>query len=558
MLKKKLLGIMILLVGIMLVFAVIGCNDDDSKDKLKDDDSKPDGGIGAITSLSVKTKGIKSLYAGNVAVTGNSIGRAIVNGNGEVLTLSFIDENGKNAPVVFTDSSGKQYMLEIVGMEKIDNTRIIVGYNGIYEVTAGDDGKIVVGTKEARTLNGALIDMKSGRVYEFEGVKIWNNPKNSVNMFGHRMWFIENNICYFADGWPDSTVYKIDLTAASPKKVPLSNGAFVRIDEARPAFTIDGRIIGIRWDDDGGWKLYSVETNGTGWRTVERPDYADVGGFLLTIPEGASEEIDYDVTLYNSTPCSLIMKDLSGNTWLYTIFVQDEEEKKCHAGLWSWGTKYLITQLHVDNTGKFEASNISTGDIVFEAKHDEYWYDNYGDAKMDYLPFYINDVGIALSFLESPNGDSDHRKPEAFLHNGVYLLNTKGFIKITKKQNGNGIEQTSVALNIPKVTRKTAVISKDGYLYWVEGNVGVKRLKLESGAATEDVYSNSNVIADANTNAPRDYLTVSGGDTLVFYMSSVGSKVYTYALDLKDPKHSSAEILAENDIEIKAVAELSF
>jgi len=207
MLKKRLLGIMILLVGVMLIFAVVSCNDGDSKDELKDDSSKSGGGIGAITSLTVKTKGIKSLYAGNVTVTGNSIGRAIgVDGNGDILTLSHIDENGNNSPVVFSDSSGKQYMLEIAGMDKIDNTRILVGYNGIYEVTTGDDGKIVVGTKETRDLRGALIDMKSGRVYDFEHVWIWKNPINGrANVFAHQMWFIEDNICYHAGGWPNTT-----------------------------------------------------------------------------------------------------------------------------------------------------------------------------------------------------------------------------------------------------------------------------------------------------------------------------------------------------------------
>ena len=355
------------------------------------------------------------------------------------------------------------------------------------------------------------------------------------------------------------------MTEASPKSVPLSNGSFARIDQARPAFTIDGRIIGTRWDDDGGLKLYIVETNGTGWREVKRPEKYNndfMGGFLLDLPQTAfGASVDWDTPLQNEAPYSLIMKDLSGNTWLYTHYGLIEDGDVTFVDGWPIlgyndreGNHYLIAQLHVDNTGKFEASNLSTGDNNFVRAKDQYWYDNGGVGKMDYLPFYINESGIGLSFFENQN--NDHIGTEAFLHNGVYLLNTEGFIKVTKKQ--TGIEQTSVALNIPRVTRKTAVISKDGYLYWVEGNVGVKRLKLESGASVETIYSSSNVIADTNTNAPRDYLTVSGGDTLVFYMSSVGSKVYTYSLDLKNPKYSSPKILAENDIEIKAVVELKF
>jgi len=550
MLKKKFLGIMILLVGVMLIFAVIGCNDDDSKDELKDKGNKPDsgGGIGAITSLSVKTKGIRSLYAGNLAVTGNNIGRAIVDGNGDILTLSYIDENGKNSPVVFTNSSGKQYMLEIIGMDKIDNTRILVGYNGIYEVTTGDDGSIVVGTKETRTLRGALIDIKSGRVYDFE--QVWIERKDGVDWFCSQMFFIENNICYHAAGYPKTTVYKIDLTAASPKSEPISNGEFVPIESARPLFTIDGKIIGRAWDPQAQTNLwYTLDSSGT------RPP---ISLKWATLPASEISSCTDDYTDYNVTLKieifydGLIMKDLSGNVWMYTHYWLDESNGRFGIDLWCQKS-YLIAKLNVDNNGNYIASSPSTGNFNFDAVDDQYPYD-YGGT-VAFLPFYINDVGIALSYSEDQVGKMMF-KQETFMHNGVYLLNTKGFIKITKKQ--TGIEQTSVALNIPKVKRGTAFISKDGYLYWVETGA-IKRLKLESGASAEIVYSNSNIVVSESTR--RNYLTVSGDNTLVFYLYYTASLVHTYALDLNSLTYGLPGLpkkIAENDIEIKAVAELKF
>jgi len=552
MLKKKLLGMVILLVGVMLVFAVIGCNDDDSKDKLKDDDSKSgsDSDIGAITSLSVKTKGIKSLYAGNLAVTGNSIGRAIVGGNGDILTLSYIDENGKNAPVVFTGSSGKQYMLEIIGMEKIDDKRIIVGYNGIYEVTTGDDGKIVVGAnvKEDGTHNGALIDMNSGRVYELNVT--WRKDIDGVLVFCQNIFFIENNICYFQSDHPNTTVYKFDLTAASPQGRPLSNGNFDPINIARPAFTINGKLITVSYFGEQE-KWYSMDITGAlppaelKWATLPASEIS------------STEGVNYTVTLYNRWfNEGLMMKDLSGNTWMYTHYgygMNDEGQENYGLGMYKMNPYYLIAQLNVDNNGNFVASNLSKGNINFTAAEDKYPYDN-TTYRVDYLPFYINDAGIGLSSFEDPYS-SGVVQTKTFLHNGVYLLNTEGFIKITKKQ--NGIEQTSTALKIPnKFTRRNAVISKDDYLYWVETGA-IKRLKLESGKTPETVYSNNQIVSSTSR---RDCLTVSGGDTLIFYQYIDASKVSTYALDLNKPTvyDMFKGKLAENDIEIKTIAELNF
>jgi len=544
MLKKKLLGMVILLVGVMLVFAVISCNDDDeSKDKPKDDGSKSgsDSGIGAITSLSVKTKGIKSLYAGNLAVTGNSIGRAIVGGNGDILTLSHIDENGNNSPVVFTGSSGKQYMLEIIGMEKIDDKRIIVGYNGIYEVTTGDDGKIVVGAKETRTLSGALIDMSSGKVYEFNYV--WTNKIEGMDVFCHPIFFIEKNIAYFQSDYPNATVYKFDLTAASPQKVPLSNGKYNPINIARPAFTIDEKLITVSYfGEQEEW--YSMDTAAT------RPPTPVTWATLPASAISSTDGVNYTVTLTNRGFWEgLMMKDLSGNTWMYSHYWVGDEGGQENYHIDIGAPRYLIVKLNMDNNGNFRASNQSTGNINFTRVDDQYPF-NPGGGKLPYLPFYINDAGIGLSSFEDPYS-SGVAQTKTFLHNGMYLLNTEGFIKITKKQ--NGIEQTSTALKIPKVTRRNAVISKDDYLYWVETGA-IKRLKLESGASVENVYTNSQIISSTS----RDCLTASGSDTLIFYQYIDASKVNTYALDLNNPIYAPIRKLAENDIEIKTIAELKF
>jgi len=205
MLKKKLSGIMIFLVGVMLVFTIINCNsgkpDDDPDDKTNNNpNNKPDGGVGVITSLSVKTKGLKSLYLGNVAARAgvNSSMRAVENGS--ISTLSYIDESGNNAPVVFVSPSNKQYMLEIKGMDKIDSSRIIIMYSGIYEVTAGEEN--IVGEKQDKS-GGALIDMSSGRVYEFQDV--WMTKISGVDIFCHSLFFIEDNICYLSSGYPNTT-----------------------------------------------------------------------------------------------------------------------------------------------------------------------------------------------------------------------------------------------------------------------------------------------------------------------------------------------------------------
>jgi len=544
----------------MLVFTIIGCDSINNNSEPKDNDSNSNSNsnnnnvssIGSVTSLSVKTKNVKSLYLGSVAVTESGNARAIVDGHGDISTLSYINENGKTAPVVFTSPSGKQYMLEIMGMDKLDDSRIITHYSGIYEVTVGEEGNIV-GPKETKA-GGALIDMNSGRVYELSTT--WMEKRNGVNTFLHETFFIEDNICYFRADPPNYTVYKIDLTADSPKRVPITNGMFNPIHAVRPPFTIDGKMIGYFWDANiSENKFYSVDSTGI---LPIKPL------ILASLPANAVSDtpgVNYVVTLhlYNEEE-GIMVKDLSGKTWLYTTyFIANEgnsSENFIVKGLGRWsnlGTHYLIVQLNVDNNGNCKASNVTKGQLNFDGTHDQYVIDRY-DAKIDFLTFYVNVAGIALPQHENAMGVGV-RNLEAFQHNGVYLINTKGFVKITKKQ--NGIEQTSVALNIPGNLRKgVAVISKDEYLYWVEANVGIKRLKLASGATPEDVYINSGVVVSPVTNQ-RESIFVSGDDKLIFYQYSSGSLVKTYVLDLNNI-NAPIKILADNDIEIKAVAELNF
>jgi len=543
MLKKRFFGIMILMVGLMLIFALIGCANNDNSNI--NNNNNNNSGIGAITSLSVKTKGIKSLYAGNLAVKGNSTARAIVNGNGDISTLTYIDENGKPAPVIFTSPSGKQYMLEIAGMDKIDDKRIVTMYSGIYEVTAVEEGN-TIGSKEDRQ-GGALIDMSTGKVYEFPDV--WITNIRGDDRFCHAIFFIEDNICYLSTGYPNTTMYKIDLTETSPQRIPLSSGAFTPIETVRPTFTIDGKLIGLHFtDNQGNGEFYAVDSTGV------RPPAILKWATLPVSTVSDTEGVDYPVILnLDDFWDGLIMKDLSGNAWMYTHYgipyKGDIAKEKFENGFNKWWEHYIIAQLNVDNNGNYVASNVFIGDLNFSAEQDQYFFQIDESGKADYIAFYINDAGIALSSYENPNGSSTLRQ-ETFLHNGVYLLNTKGFIKITKKQ--NGIEQTSVALNIPKVTRGTAVISKDGYLYWVETGA-IKRLKLESGKTPETVYSNSQIVVSSR----RDCLTVSGSDTLIFYQYITVSLVHTYALNLNNI-YAPIRKLAENDVEIKAVAELNF
>ena len=523
--KMKISGI--IAIAVLIVFSFASCPDGKTNNGNGDDVS--------FTSLSVQSKNIKSLYVSNVMVSDGTARAA--DSNLALSTLSYTTPLGQNAPVLFTNSSGKTYILEITDMKQIDDKRIAALHNGYYEVTITGGANVSYSISEKVDHYGsALIDMSSGRVYDFTEYHSIGDDK----VYNTGISFVENNIAYVTQGYPEAVIYKVDLTSASPQAVPLNSGAFTPMNVVRPSFTINNKILTGFWQNDV-YYGYSVDISGT--IPPRQVKWAQLPASTFT-SAGYDKETPVPMQIIQRWG-GIPMKDLSGKIWYYTQYGVWENEVQMQ--FFHYGRSfYLLTELSIDDEGQYIANNVTTASINFEpanSNYDDYQFPGAGGDGV-YLFFYINAAGAGV--IQQDLAWKDNRA--AFLHNGIIMINGNGFIKLIKR--ANKIDVESVSLEMPTLRKGRAVISRDNYLFWMEGT-NIKRLDLKAGATAETIYSNSNII-----NPPlRDWIT-SSGNNLIFYQYGSGGTVYTYSLDM----YAGTEpvLLGTNDMDIKAVAELNF
>ena len=532
--KMKISGI--IAIAVIIGFSFTACPDG----KTNNGNGNDDGDDVFFTSLSVQSKNIKSLYVSNLMVSDG--GARAADSNLALSTLSYTTSLGQNAPVLFTNSSGKTYILEITDMKQIDDKRIAALHNGYYEVTITSGANVSYSISEKVDHYGsALIDMSSGRVYDFTEYHSIGDDK----VYNSGIRFIENNIAYVIQGWPEAVIYKIDLTSASPQAVPLNSGTFTPMDWVRPSFTINNKVLTSYWLNDT-YYGYSVDISGiippkpVKWAQLPASTFTSAG---YTKETPVPMQIIYR---WGGIP----MKDLSGKIWYYTQYNvwEKDSEMVVDINFHHYGKSfYLLTELSIDDEGQYIANNVTTASINFEpanSNYDDYQFPGAGGDGV-YLFFYINSAGAGVIQQDFPWSD-DNRA--AFLHNGIIMVNEKGFIKLSKR--ANGIDVESVSLEMPTIRKGRAVISKDNYLFWMDGT-SIKRMDLKANATAETIYSNSNII-----NPPlRDWIT-SSGNNLIFYQYGSGGTVYTYSLDMY--AGTQPVLLGTNDMDIKAIAELNF
>jgi len=501
-----------------------------------------------FSSLSVQSRDIKSLYLSNITV--NSGARSVLS-DFTVPTLSYLTNDGFNAPVLFTSPSGKLYILEVEVMDRVDDKRIMALCNGYYELTVTEDEDELfydVGQKNY-TWIGALIDMDSGKVYdfsEFEGTWL-----DEDGYYGHRVRFIENDIAYcskWAGG--NSQIFIVDLNAATPLALPLNSGDFNPAFLVRPLFTINNKVLAF-WQDGSPRYDYSFDVNRIiSPKSVTWPKIpADI--FIETTYD---EEDPVELVMHRQEQ-GIFLQDLSGKVWFFTTFIAWEDAVQFSFSLHSshGDIYYLLAEIDIDNDGKFTASNIETDKINFIINEDNY-KETYVYDNDSYLYFYINAAGVGISQYEN-YGKYFHQNREAFLHNGVVLINSNGFIRLTKTSNEINVE--SVELSLPRFDRVNgqAFICKEGYLYWMDnGNdKNINRIKLEANAISEVVYTSNEIVKSP----VRDWITASG-DNIIFYQYETATEIHTYSFNIYEPFPQSPQLIATSDLKITNIVELDF
>jgi hypothetical protein len=151
---KSDLFLRVLVMAVVLGVGLMGCD-------LETD--KSSGGTVLISDLRVRDTTIKSLYISNLSRQGS----ARVASGGEIQTISYINESGQNAPFSFTTPSGKNIVLNTGEIQQLDSKRLLVDFGSYYEITINDnDGSYSIGDETQK--NGrALIDIGTGKVYDF-------------------------------------------------------------------------------------------------------------------------------------------------------------------------------------------------------------------------------------------------------------------------------------------------------------------------------------------------------------------------------------------------------
>jgi hypothetical protein len=510
---KKIIGI-ILLVVLMFTGCDLGTGSETGNNNNNDNPIINE--TITIDKLSVKTTGIKSLYVSNISV---SNGSRAVGDNSVIQTLSYINNVGQNTPFYFVSPSGKNIVLNVSDLRQLDDKRILVDFTSFYEITAEEN---IYTIDETISNSGrALVDMESGKVYEFK----------------YSIQFVSNNIGYslVGDGFFNNTLYKIDLNNISTA-VPINNVKYNPIQTLEPPMVFSDKIIG--WYNRE-TEFYSYDIHNS--ITPKPLQLANLTPETCSFVSGNTPITffsEWSLSTYlktTSTANGIIIQDLENNTWYFT-FSQVVDSKnpyllgRSSIGLSGNGNDYFISKLSINNDGEMLISDSLVGSNSFTINHN------------DTISMYsLNQSTGIICFI----GDK-----ECYNNDGMIIIFSNGFINLKKMT--NKIQVESIASSMPQVNRYNSFI-KENYLYYLEDS-SIKRLYLGSGSSPETIYTNSRLYLGGNN----DKAIISTGDNIIFYQFADDNiSVNTYSLTINQ-QNIEPILLSTSRVEIQNIVELDF
>jgi len=476
----------------------------------------------SINNLSIKNAGIKSLYVSNIPV--NNSGRAA--SGSTITTLSYINNLEQNAPFFFVSPSGKNIVLNVSEVQQLDDKRILVDFDSFYEITA--EGNVFTIRETTYTSGRALIDMESGKVYDFTDYT--------------NIQFVSNDLLFTIE---NQTLYKVDLNVMSAA-VPLNNPTYNPITYTYPPILFGNKVLTITNVSPGTDNRFSIDINN------EFPPKSVIDAILtpdLCSFINSSILLTFIKPYYTYNPNGIVIADLSGNPHFYSF-----EDFFIYQGTGTLpsipGTKYFTCKLSIDDNGNIMLADYYEGEHTFGINWDrtDYISTNNSETKI----FFMNSAGVGkINSFYITKSYSSILSSDFFKSQSIILYSSNGFIHLKKKVNGIQVEST--ALSMPKVDAYGSFINKDNYLYYLEDS-SIKRLYLASSETPEVVYSNNHLLTSGTT---IDYLTASGSNLIFYQYGDDNVSVNTYSLAMYQ-QGVTPKLLASSSIDVRNIIELDF
>jgi hypothetical protein len=471
----------------------------------------------SLSNLSIKDSSIKSLYISNIPV--NSSARAV--SGSTITTLSYINNLGQNVPFFFVSPSGKNIVLGVSKVQQLDDKRIVVDFISFYEITA-EDNVFTIG-ETIYTSGRALIDMESGKVYDFKEYK--------------NIQFVYNDLLFSLE---NETLYKVDLNNMSVA-TPLNNPTYNPVSKVYPIIPIvfSNKVLGVA--DNGRIRLsIDINNNFPPKSIIDAILTSESCSFIQS--ETSLRFISSDTSSYAYSPNGIVIADLSGNPHFYS-FEGFFKRNYSHS---IRGEKYFTCRLSIDNDGKILLSEYNENNHTFDTN----WGMWSGNKNNESNIFLMNSAGVGkIGSLFT--GNELMLSFNVFISQSIILYSNNGFIHLKKKSNGIQVEST--ALSMPKVDAYSSFINKDNYLYYLEGS-SIKRLYLASGETPEVVYTNSRLLTSGTS---IDYLTTSGSNLIFYQYANDNVSVNTYSLAMYQ-QGATPKLLASSSIDVRNIIELDF
>jgi len=477
--------------------------------------------------ISNRNIGIKSLYISDIPV--NNGGRAAIGST--ITTLSYINNLGQNMPFFFVSPSGKNIVLNVSEVQQLDDKRILVDFISFYEIT--ENNNVFTIGETIYESGRALIDMESGKVYDFKEYK--------------NIQFVSNDLLFTIE---NGTLYKVDLNNISVA-VPLNNPTYNPILVIYPLL-FDNKVLTFPLINTN--NRLSIDINNafppkSFIDAILTPDLCP----FISIPTSPGLVSRSAVDLNG-----IVMVDLSGKPHFYSFdgFFSLNINPN---GTLSNGTKYFTCRLSISDDGNMLLSDYYEGEHTFETNWN--WSNTYNpDNNIESPIFLLNSAGVGKidsyfryygrsQGLYNQGGYS--QSFDFFKSQSIILYSSNGFIHLKKK--ATGIQVESTALSMPKVDAYSSFINKDNYLYYMEGS-SIKRLYLASGETPEVVYSNSRLLTSGTS---IDYLTASGSNLIFYQYADDNVSVNTYLIPMYQ-QGATPKLLASSSIDVRNIIELDF
>jgi hypothetical protein len=461
-----------------------------------------------ISSLRVKTTGIRSLYVSNIPVNNGS--RAV--GESTIQTLSYINNVGENTPFFFVSPSGKTIVLSVRSLRQLDDKRILVKSDS-YSVIKTDGNTFTI------TETGSLRyspNMNSGYLIDFEKNKIYDFVDWDI-------YFLHNDVIYA--GGNDATLYKIDINNISIA-MPLNNRKYFQISSVKP-IVFNNKIL-------GGDNNYVIDINNNFPITPKKDAYItnEMCSFIPTnspIPSNNSYKVDFF-----SNQTGLTFQDLTGNVW---FFITGGKTPGLNTNGYhpDYGSpdKYFLGKINIADDGQ-----------VFLTDCVEDTFSNTLSYNTNRLIFKMNSTG---------NGSDS--TVNGIIKNTIIIICDDGFITMTRKVNGIQIETTALTLSLPvQVSYGGRSFIQDNYLYYLD-NTAIKRIHLSAGSSVENVYSNSRILTSGSVENAFIYPT---GNNIIFYQFAEDNvSVNTYLIPMYED-NPTPKLLATSSVNMRDIVELDF